>query len=218
MSIISWLESQGSQIVDAAKSEIVDVLSDFGKKCEQLETLYAKHYYLSEELGDAYPYGDYFSDLAASVSDERAKRLQLLTAFSAVGADPKEFGIPMVGLSENEIRNAYPGLVYDTDGVRVGLPIAVPIAALVLLAIAYAALEIADLLAEKASYDIYSALYEQYRADGMTDEEAAAAAKAKVKEINEMSEKGGIPAAISDVAGMVKIGVVAWTLVNFFGS
>ena len=61
-----------------------------------------------------------FMDLSDAVNKERSTRLLILKGLNAVGANPADYGISVYGLSQSEIQNAYPNLLYDKTEARLG--------------------------------------------------------------------------------------------------
>lgn len=208
MNIIDWLKSQGDSMVDAAQSSVRNLLFDFGKKCDELERLYAAHYYAWQEMGTAYPFNAYLIKLGDAITHERQARMLIMRALNLVGALPKDYGIPLIGLNLDEVKKINPQFV--------GLPPAVFLGATLLLTVALLADLIGVLLAEKAAYDLFGALVSQYKAEGMTQAQAEAKAKATMAEIKKESgfDIGG---TLDSIGSLVKIGGLIYVAKEFFG-
>jgi len=208
MNIVDYLRAQGTALVDAAQSNLRGMLVSFGKKCDELETLYAEHYYAAQEMGSAYPYGEYFSKLASAVVDSRQARMLLLRALNLAGAYPQDYGIPLDGLNKEDVKKINPQFV--------GMPQVVMVGAALLLTIALLADLIGVLLAEKSAYDLYGSLVAQYKAEGMTQAQAEAKAKTTMDEIKKKSgiDIGG---TLDKLGGLIKIGGFVWVAKELLG-
>lgn len=223
-----WLMEQGNKVVDAAMEPLRKIVADFSAQADAVEgqiVRYARAKEAYQKAGVSWPvqFTNNVNALNVQAKDNRAWKVKLLKTMAAAKANPKDYGLTVVGLTKADIDGAYPGLMYDPKAIRLGVaPVIVPlvIEASIYVSLAAAIAYMAKLLVDVQKVDFVADMTREFIAKGASPAEAAARARELLEGVRQATESrpGGFLDDLATLAkwgtGLVVVGVGGWKLIH----
>lgn len=196
---------------------IAKVITDFSQAADKLESEYARFIRaqaIYAKNGLSWPFFNEFSDMTEQITKNRAIKITLLKELAKYGANPKDYGLTIKGLSVEEIGRAYPGLKYVVADTRLAAaPLVIAAAVLVSIGVAIAATT--SVYGKVKDTNFVDDMAEEYQRAGMTRTEAVQKATNDLQKVREAGGKSwdkNLSGAVKWIIGGV---VVIFVLTRF---
>ena len=206
-----WITQQGTKLVDMTLEPLKKTVRDFNDCADKTEAQKirfetAKETYQKAGLSWPTQYADTLKKLTEQVSWNRDLKLKVLRALAKAKANPKDYGLTVVGLTKAQVDSAYPGLIYDPASVRIGVvQVIAPlvIEATIIVALAAAITYMSKMLVESQKVDFAADMTKELMARGLSADQAAKQAKNLLEGTQE--PEGGF---LSDLKTLFKWGAI----------